>query len=72
MLMTRRVVLYSVLLAALALPVAAQVDVTTLGPGIGTQVPDFSGVDQFGRRHTLQSSLGAKGAMVVFFRSADW
>jgi hypothetical protein len=39
---------------------------------VGTVVPAFSGVDQFGKTHTLESSLGAKGAMLVFFRSADW
>jgi hypothetical protein len=48
------------------------IDTSVLGPRVGETVPGFSGTDQFGRRHTLQSSLGAKGAMVVFFRSADW
>ena len=48
------------------------VDVSTIGPEVGSTVPDFSGVDQSGRTHTLQSSLGPKGAMLVFFRSADW
>jgi hypothetical protein len=55
--------------AAQAPPV---VDTTAIGPRIGGTVPDFSGVDQFGRRVTLESSLGARGAMLVFFRSADW
>ena len=32
----------------------------------------FTGVDQFGKSHTLASSYGPKGAMLVFFRSADW
>jgi len=35
-------------------------------------VPEFAGVDQFGKRHTLASTYGPKGAMLVFFRSADW
>ena len=48
------------------------VDLTAVGPQVGTKVPGFSGVDQFGRTHTLESSLGPKGAMLVFFRSADW
>jgi hypothetical protein len=55
--------------------VAAQsplIDTSRIGPGIGTQVPEFSGTDQFGRTHTLASSLGPQGAMLVFFRSADW
>jgi hypothetical protein len=55
--------------------VAAQsppIDTSRIGPGVGTQVPEFSGTDQFGRTHTLASSLGSEGAMLVFFRSADW
>jgi hypothetical protein len=48
------------------------VNLTAIGPQVGTKVPGFSGVDQFGRTHTLESSLGPKGAMLVFFRSADW
>lgn len=51
---------------------AATPDVSSLGPQVGARVPDFSGTDQFGKAHTLQSSLGPKGAMLVFFRSADW
>jgi hypothetical protein len=43
-----------------------------LGPQIGTRVPDFSGVDQFGRVQTLESVMREQGAMLVFFRSADW
>ncbi len=50
----------------------APVDTSTIGPQVGTAVPPFSGIDQFGVTHTLQSSLGAKGAMLVFFRSSDW
>ena len=51
---------------------APKIDTSRIGPTIGQQAPDFSGTDQFGRTHTLASSLGAKGAMLVFFRSADW
>jgi peroxiredoxin len=51
---------------------ALKIDTSTIGPRIGEKVPDFSGTDQLGRKHTLASSLGAKGAMLVFFRSADW
>ena len=61
---------------ALALVARAQqpaaVDTSSIGPQVGARVPAFSGVDQFGRTHTLESSLGPKGAMLVFFRSADW
>ena len=48
------------------------VDVTRLGPQVGTVVPSFSLHDQTGRLQTLQSVMGAKGAILVFFRSADW
>jgi hypothetical protein len=50
----------------------SKVDTSAIGPRVGQPVPDFSGTDQFGRQHTLSSSLGAEGAMLVFFRSADW
>ena len=76
---TRRDTIMRFFLAALAVlgvaGAAAQsplIDTSRIGPGIGTQVPEFSGTDQFGRTHTLASSLGPQGAMLVFFRSADW
>jgi peroxiredoxin len=49
-----------------------KIDTSAIGPRVGQKVPDFGGTDQLGRRHTLATSLGAKGAMLVFFRSADW
>ena len=42
------------------------------GPDVGHEVPPFSAVDQHGRAQTLQSIMGPNGAMLVFFRSADW
>jgi hypothetical protein len=48
------------------------VDVNTLGPQVGAAVPSFSLKDQTGRLQTLQSVMGTKGAILVFFRSADW
>jgi hypothetical protein len=48
------------------------IDVSKLGPQIGARVPDFSLKDQSGATRTLASILGPKGAMLVFFRSADW
>jgi peroxiredoxin len=51
---------------------APKIDTSGIGPRVGQKVPDFAGTDQLGRKHTLASSLGAKGAMLVFFRSADW
>lgn len=49
-----------------------RVDLSTLGPQVGSTVPDFNLTDQFGNKRTLQSVMGAKGAMIVFYRSADW
>ena len=42
------------------------------GPDVGQPVPALSASDQQGRTQTLQSIVGPKGAMLVFFRSADW
>ena len=44
----------------------------TSGPAVGTAVPQFLLPDQNGSVHTLQSILGPKGALLVFYRSADW
>jgi cytochrome oxidase Cu insertion factor (SCO1/SenC/PrrC family) len=49
-----------------------KIDVSKLGPQVGERVPDFSLMDQNGKTWTLQSIMGPKGAMLVFFRSADW
>ena len=57
------------LAVALALPLLASV---ASGPAIGERVPDFRLRDQNGATHTLSSVLGPKGALLVFFRSADW
>lgn len=48
------------------------VDTSKLGPQVGTTVPAFSGVDQFGRTQDLATLSGPKGLMLVFNRSADW
>ena len=42
------------------------------GPSVGSTVPDFSAEDQTGNTQTLKSIMGPKGAMLVFYRSADW
>ncbi|MBI2186732.1 MAG: hypothetical protein HYU37_06350 [Acidobacteria bacterium] len=65
---------------ALAVPAGGQgaqsgrqrVDVSKLGPQVGDRVPDFNLPDQTGRMQTLQSIMGPRGAMIVFYRSADW
>ncbi len=35
-------------------------------------MPAFEAPDQNGKMHTLKSLLGPKGAVLVFYRSADW
>jgi cytochrome oxidase Cu insertion factor (SCO1/SenC/PrrC family) len=51
---------------------ASSVDVDTVGPRVGDALPEFSLKDQSGRMRSLKSLLGANGAVIVFFRSADW
>ena len=51
---------------------ATKVDVEHIGPQLGAGLPDFSLRDQHGEAHSLKSLLGPKGALIVFFRSADW
>jgi hypothetical protein len=50
----------------------APIDVARLGPQVGEWVPDFTLRDQSGAPRTLDSLMGARGAMLVFIRSADW
>jgi hypothetical protein len=47
-------------------------DPARLGPQIGERVADFTLPDQQGVARPLRSMLGPKGAVLVFFRSADW
>ena len=42
------------------------------GPEPGSRVPSFRLQDQNGEWRTRESVMGPKGAMLVFFRSADW
>jgi hypothetical protein len=42
------------------------------GTAVGTKIPDFSAPDQNGVSQRFETIKGAKGAMLVFFRSADW
>ena len=57
-------------------PMSAQeretIDVASLGPQVGEQIPAFALPDQHGRVQTLESIVGEQGAMIVFHRSADW
>ena len=78
--MARSILSAAALVALLWQPSAAQqnspahtpIDVAKLGPQVGQQVPDFSLKDQTGKTWTRQSIMGPRGAMLVFFRSADW
>ena len=51
---------------------ANPINVQRLGPQVGERAPDFSLPDQTGVVRTLRSVMGAKGTMLVLFRSADW
>ena len=75
------VVVAAALLTAMGVTVAGgpqssssvtKIDLESRGPQVGARVPDFMLRDQRGRAHSLKSLLGPKGAMIVFFRSADW
>jgi hypothetical protein len=70
---------HGIALAAIVLALAcdsiesrAPIDIASLGPQVGEQVPAFSLPDQDGRTVTLDSVLGPNGAILLFHRSADW
>ena len=71
-LMVIRFLLLAALLAPNAFAQAPPIDTSGIGPQVGAVVPPVAGVDQFGNQQTLASISGPKGAMLVFFRSADW
>jgi hypothetical protein len=48
------------------------VDVESVGPQAGDALPEFRLRDQGGHIQSLKSLLGPNGAVIVFFRSADW
>ena len=62
----------AVSIPVMALATALYAQNIKTGPEVGQLIPDFSAVDQDGRTQTLESIKGPKGAMLVFFRSADW
>ena len=77
-LISRRGLLAAGLLVALlgvgshAMQSRTPVNVASLGPQVGEQVPEFSLPDQYGQERTLESILGPNGAILLFHRSADW
>jgi hypothetical protein len=62
-----------VMAAAVVRVMTAQpIDLQNVGPKVGERVADFTLQDQHGVAHSLRSTFGPKGAVLVFFRSADW
>jgi hypothetical protein len=57
---------------AAVLPLWGQSDATQIGPAAGATAANFSLLDQFGQRRTLESLMEPQGLVLVFFRSADW
>lgn len=60
----------TILLLSLALLLPGQA--TDPGLKVGSTIPAFRLADQNGQEQTLQSITGPKGAVLVFYRSADW
>jgi len=56
----------------LLLPVACLLAARDYGPAIGSRMPEFALQDQDGAARSLKSLLGPKGAVILFYRSADW
>ena len=52
--------------------VAAIRKLTSIGLEAGQKAPALSLRDQFGREQNLATLRGAKGTVLLFFRSADW
>jgi len=55
--------------SAVAAPLPLQI---STGPDLGQPIPPFYAVDQDGRRQTFETIRGPRGALIVFYRSADW
>jgi hypothetical protein len=45
---------------------------TAIGLEVGQKAPAFLSRDQFGREQNLETLRGARGTVLLFFRSADW
>src|SRR4051812_39547515 len=56
----------SMLLISLCFPAFPQ------GPSVGERLASFRMTDQHGAVQTFETIRGPKGAMIVFYRSADW
>jgi len=42
------------------------------GLAVGSRMPAFDLADQDGHKRNLGDVMGPKGALIVFYRSADW
>jgi hypothetical protein len=61
------------LIATLALSLIVCTGVLAQEPApVGHPASPFTARDQFGKERTLESLMGPKGVVLVFFRSADW
>jgi len=58
--------------ARLAALTAAFLTARDYGPAVGRPMPGFELHDQDGQARTLKGLLGPKGALILFYRSADW
>jgi hypothetical protein len=65
-----RAILPTVLIASVV--TSAAWGAAKTGPDRGQVIPEFSARDQKGKLQTLATIAGPKGAMLVFYRSADW
>jgi hypothetical protein len=50
----------------------SSIELMSIGLAVGQKAPAFSLRDQSGRVQTLDTLKGANGAVLLFFRSADW
>jgi hypothetical protein len=70
--MTIRIVLGAAAIAVASAAGQPAIEVSQLGPQVGSRVADFTLKDQRGTERSIRSVAGPKGTMLVFFRSADW
>jgi hypothetical protein len=68
----RKTLSFGLALGITAMALAQAPHPARTGPAVGETVPVFSASDQNGHAQTLATVMGPKGAMLVFFRSADW
>jgi cytochrome oxidase Cu insertion factor (SCO1/SenC/PrrC family) len=71
--LSKRIVRILALSAVTLVPMllTAQSEIPT-GPAVGEKIPGFEAVDQSGRPQTFETLKGAKGLLLLFYRSADW